>query len=224
MCDLATVGVHTIRISGRSNAFSIDRIHIFNRGCADGDSILDTTVSPVGGTGTLPTPDPNSVPVTGANPPNSQHGGGGGGTGEYTYHADFGVGCCRTHSGIRTNELYIHHSSVTDFGSCVSLCSAQPACNGFELTQHEGCELHTSDITHVSPDSSCQCMIRHGDTPPAGGGNSPPPPPPPPANGGAGVMVGSGSTAVESDCVAAAEIESAPPTGCGGIDGEPHLP
>lgn len=203
-------------MSGRSNGFSIDRIHVFNRGCADGSRILDTAVSPVGGTGTLPTPDPNAVPATDANPPSNQHGVGGGGTGEYTYHADFGGGCCRTHNGIRTNEIYIHHISVKDYGGCADLCSAEPACNGFELTQLEGCELHTSDITHVSPDASCQCVVRHGDTPPASGGSSNLPPPPP-VNGGAGVVVGSGSTAVESNCVAATEIESAPPTGYDGV-------
>ena len=112
---------------------------------------------------------------------------------EYTYEEDFGRGCCRTTGGVRENEIYIHHIEIKDFATCVNLCSDEPACNGFELTGHEGCELHTSPITHIVENENCQCHIRHGHvaaptepapTPPAPTPPSPtePSPTPPPTN------------------------------------------
>ena len=109
---------------------------------------------------------------------------------EYSYEEDFGRGCCRSTDGVRENEIYIHHLEVKDFATCVDLCSGEPTCNGFELTGHEGCELHTSPITHISENAQCQCLIRHAIVPaptapaptePSPTGPSPTPPPPTPS-------------------------------------------
>ena len=96
-------------------------------------------------TGPSPTPPPTSLAVV-----------------EYTYDEEFGHGCCRTTDGVRENEIYIQHLEVTDFATCADLCSDESACNGFELTAYEGCEIHTSPITHIVENSQCQCQIRHG--------------------------------------------------------------
>ena len=77
-------------------------------------------------------------------------------TSVFTYEEDFGRGCC-----LSDGNENIHHPENTNFHTCATLCSAEPACTGIGLTAHEGCKLYTSPISHISENPLCQCAIRH---------------------------------------------------------------
>jgi hypothetical protein len=125
------------------------------------DSDAGSTTQRQGKSGSCSTVTDGGEPTDPPTAPPSNPSPAGGGVNTFTYTEDFGTGYCRTTGSVRENEIYIHHPEIVDFATCADLCSAVGECNGFELTSHEGCELHTSPITNIKTSQQGQCFIKH---------------------------------------------------------------
>eukprot|EP00040_Diaphanoeca_grandis_P037475 m.244303 g.244303 ORF g.244303 m.244303 type:complete len:1235 (+) comp33825_c0_seq3:192-3896(+) len=94
-------------------------------------------------------------------------------TGNYIF-TKLGDGCCRGVDEAIPRETYTLFSSIDEESACERKCAESPECTGYELSNAEGCEVHTVQITHVAVLANCVCYTR------SAAGPTPEPTTPPP--------------------------------------------
>lgn len=134
-----TAGMHTLKISGRSHGMTIDRILLHNY-----NSVALAIMA-----GEDPTTVPPGVTTVGSS--------------VMQYYNFLTGGCCRVADGGTGTLTQV--ASVTDTQTCAGLCLASDVCVGFEISNHEGCELHEEAITHTAGFGACECYQKLPDAP-----------------------------------------------------------
>ena len=87
-----------------------------------------------------------------------------------------GVGCCRFAGGVHDAGYgnFVHAPGALTKEACAPLCTADPACKGYEVSSWGACELHRQEPVFATDTVGCFCLKK---TPLLG----PAPPPAPPA-------------------------------------------
>eukprot|EP00041_Stephanoeca_diplocostata_P009194 m.139858 g.139858 ORF g.139858 m.139858 type:complete len:797 (+) comp17643_c0_seq5:96-2486(+) len=218
-------GTHTIKLSGRSNGFSIDRIHVYQESCVNMANARNAFFTP-SGAGPAP-PQPAPVASLPTQPPVAQP------APSPSVGADFveimqpSRGCCRTSSlgsGQEVLPVLTGHTQA----QCEALCAADTSCTGYEYhTWTNGCELHTGagDFYQTSGYELCRCVQKRVvvGSPPVSAApttNAPtsdtataaPTTAAPTTAAPTGTAVGFGQDMVEQNCLAVGEVEAIAPT------------